>query len=331
MLVRYFIKRIFIAIPTLLIISFFLFMVIQLPPGSYLDFRIAEMQLEGEVNWAEIENLRQQYHFDEPVIIQYFHWLGNFITGDWGRSFATDEPVLNLMGEYLPITVTISIFTILFTWAIAIPFGVIAAIKRNTKWDYALTFFGLSAMATPGFVVALVFQVVLIQFFPDFTPTGLVSDKYANEPLSLAKIGDVLLHLLIPIFILGVGGTAGMIRILRANLIDELRKQYVLASRARGLHPALVVLRYPFRVAINPMVSSVGLILPQVISGSVIVSIVLSLPTLGPLLFTALQSQDTYLAVSVTFVQCILAVVGILISDILLALVDPRIKFGAKS
>jgi peptide/nickel transport system permease protein len=327
MLIRYIIKRLLIAIPTLAAISFLVFMVIQLPPGSYLDARIEAMQQEGEVDWAEIEALRNQYHFDRPAIVQYGYWIAGFLRGELGKSFATDTDVTAILAEYLPVTAAISLFTILFTWSIALPFGVIAAVKKNTALDYGLTFIGLAAMATPAFVIALVFQVVMQKLWPGYDPSGLVSAQFIGEPLSWAKCLDVLKHLFVPVVILGIAGTAGMIRLLRANVIDELRKQYVLCARARGVHPATVVFRYPLRVAINPMISSVGLILPRIISGSMIISIVLGLPTLGPQQLEALKSQDTYLACGVTFIQCILAIVGILISDILLAVVDPRIKF----
>jgi len=330
MLTRYIIKRLLIAVPTLLLISFCVFVMIELPPGSFLDARIEQMQQEGQVDWAEIESLRDRYHFDAPLTTRYVHWIWGFAHWDLGKSFATDTEVREILADLLPVTMAISIFTLLFTWSIAIPFGIIAAVNKNSVWDYTLTFIGLAAMATPAFVIAIVFQVVMQKIWPDFDPTGLISAEYAGQPWGLAKFADLLKHLWVPVFILGVAGTAGMIRILRANVIDELRKQYVLCARARGLHPALVVLRYPVRVAINPFVSTVGLILPRIISGSMIISIVLGLPTLGPKLLEALFSQDTYLASSIVFIQCILAVMGILISDILLALVDPRIKFGSK-
>jgi len=330
MLIRYIIHRLLIAIPTLLIISFLVFMLIQLPPGSFIDTKIAAMQESGQVDMAEIESLRDQYHFDQPLIVQYFWWMAGFVTGDMGRSFETDTEVTTILADLVPVTAAISIFTILFTWAIAIPFGITAAVQRNTWWDYAMTFIGLTAMATPAFVIALVFQVMMQSIWPQFDPTGLISRQYVDEPWSLAKFVDLLKHLWVPVFILGVAGTAGMIRILRANVIDELRKQYVLCARARGVHPVKVIIKYPVRVAINPLVSSVGMILPQIISGSMIISIVLGLPTLGPRVLEALMSQDTYLASSAVFIQCVLAVVGILISDILLAVVDPRIKFDGR-
>lgn len=330
MMLRFLLHRILIAVPTLLFISLVIFYIIQLPPGSFLDSKIATMELEGAVDMAEIEMLRNTYHFDRPFIVQYYYWISGFITGDMGKSFETDVEVTRTLAELVPVTAAISIFTILFTWSLAIPFGIIAAVKRNTPLDYMLTFVGLTAMATPAFIIALVFQVVMQIFWPQFDPTGLISREFANEAWSMAKFVDLLKHLWVPVFILGVGGTAGMIRILRANVIDELKKQYVLCARARGLHPVKVIMKYPVRVAINPLVSSVGGILPAIISGSVIISIVLGLPTLGPRMLQALMNQDTYLAASCVFIQCILAVVGILLSDILLAVVDPRIKFGGK-
>lgn len=331
MLIRYIIKRILVSIPVLLVISFSVFMVIQLPEGSFLDAKIEQMQSEGQVDMTQIENLRKQYHFDRPLPVQYVYWIGNFVRGDLGKSFEDSTPVIDKLKKFVPVTMAISLFTILFTWAIAVPFGIFAAVKKNTLWDYVLTFVGLAGLATPAFVIALVFQVMMKNWWKGYDPTGLVSESLRDMPwYSLAVIRDVATHLLVPVVILGIAGTAGMIRIMRANVIDELKKQYVLCARARGLHPALVVLRYPVRVAINPFMSNIGLILPRIISGSMIISIVLALPTLGPEVLKALMSQDTYLAASCVFVQCILAVIGILISDVLLSVVDPRIKFEAK-
>jgi peptide/nickel transport system permease protein len=330
MLARYLLKRILIAIPILAAISLSVFMIIQLPPGSYLDARMEQMKQQGQVDMTEINQLRERYHMDAPKIVQYWYWITGFVVGDWGQSFEYGVEVTQILKEELPTTMAITLFTILFTWSIAIPFGILAAVKRNTIWDYTLTFIGLVAMATPSFVIALVFMVIMQWIWPTFDPTGLFSSEFSGKPWTWAKFADLMKHVWVPIFLLGVAGTAGMIRILRANVIDELRKQYVLAARARGLHPALVVLRYPVRVAINPLISSVAGVLPALISGSVIVAQVLNLPILGPKLLAALFSKDTYLASSIVFFQCILSIVGIMISDILLALVDPRIKFGSR-
>ena len=342
MLIRYIIKRLLVMIPMLLVISFVVFMMIQLPPGSYLDAKIEQMQRTNTYDPVEIEQLNQRYHIDRPLIEQYFYWITNFFRGDLGDSFETQTKVTSILAKVLPPTIAISLCTICLTYFIAIPFGIIAAVKKNTIWDYLLTFTGLAAMATPGFILALLFMVFMQEKIdPTFDPTGLISPQYLNQPwagfgqfglafFNWAKIADLMKHIWIPVVILGVGGTAGMIRILRANIIDELRKQYVLCARARGLHPALVILRYPLRVALNPFMSNIGHLLPAIIGGSMIISIVLNLPTLGPKVLGALQSQDTYLASSAVFIQCILSIVGILVSDIMLSVVDPRIRFGSK-
>ena len=330
MLIRYILRRLLIAIPTLLVISLIIFLVIQLPPGNFLDYRLEQMQKEGQVDPAEIQALHDRYHFDEPILVRYVYWMRGFVTGDLGKSFETDAEVTQILADLLPPTIAISVCSILLTWIVAFPFGIIAATRRNTGWDYSLTFLGLVAMATPPFILALVFQVVMQHFSPNFDPTGLVSQQYQGHPWSFGKVLDLLMHLWVPVVILGVAGTASMIRILRANLIDELKKQYVLCAMARGVHPVVAILRYPLRVAINPFISSIGLLLPALIGGSMIIEIVLGLPTLGPRLLQALQSQDVYLASSCIFIHCILTVVGILISDVLLSLVDPRIRFGGK-
>jgi len=334
MLGRYILKRVLLAIPTLLVISFSIFMFIQMPPGSYVEVMIEQMKKEGTVDMAEVNQLISRYRLDRPAYIQYFYWMGGLLRGDLGESFVDQRDVADILAERLPPTVAISIVTICLTWAIAVPFGIFAAVKKNTVWDYLLTFIGLAAMATPGFVLALVFQMIAVGWAEahgtTFDPSGLFSREYLGEPWSFGKVIDMIKHIWIPVAILGVAGTAGMIRILRANVSDELRKQYVLCARARGLHPVLVILRYPVRVAINPMISNIGLVLPQIISGSLIIEKVLNLETVGPKLLTSLQHQDTYLAAGIVFMQCVLAIVGILVSDILLSVVDPRIKFGAK-
>ena len=331
MLARYILRRLLLAIPVLLVISFSVFMIIHLPPGSFLDNLIEQMEREGMRDETLIQSLRDQYHFDRPLIVRYGYWLRDFLRGNLGRSFQDGVPVSEILRQRVPVSIAISLTTIAFTWAIALPFGVFAAVKKNTFWDYFLTFVGLIAMATPAFVIALIFQVAMKNWWPGYDPTGLISAHLLDRVwYDRERLVDLLKHLSVPVLILGTGGTAGMIRIMRANVVDEMRKQYVLCARARGLHPALVVLRYPVRVALNPFMSNIGLILPQIISGSVIISIVLALPTLGPRLLQAVMSQDTYLAASCVFIECILAVAGVLISDILLSLVDPRIRFDAK-
>ena len=331
MLIKYILKRLLIAIPTLLVISFLVFMIIQLPPGSYLDTKIEQMELEGNIDQVELNRLEKTYHINSNLFVQYIYWIMGFVRGDLGEDFETGEKVSAIIAELLPWTALLSFTTILITWLIAIPAGVLAAIEKNKPVDYVITFVGLIALATPNFIAALIFQVVFLKLDPSFDPTGLVSTKYDNVSWwDFGKLYDLVKHLLVPTFVISLSGTAGMIRLLRTNLIDELKKQYVLCSRARGLHPAKVIMKYPFRVAINPFISGIGGILPSLISGSMVISIVLGLPTLGPTLLEALMGQNTYLASSIIFIQCILAIIGILISDVLLAVVDPRIKFDSK-
>jgi peptide/nickel transport system permease protein len=330
MLMKYILRRLLIAIPTLLVISLLVFWIIQIPEGNVVDqMRQRMLEGEGQIDEMQLRSIEEEYRIHDPFIIQYAHWIGNFIRGDLGKSAQDGRYVTEILGRLIPVTVAISIGALLISWGVAIPFGIIAAVKKNTAFDYALTFIGLTAMATPGFIIALIFQAYMVETFPGYSAIGLSSPAFADSSWWVQAL-DYLAHLFIPIFVLGVAGTAGMIRILRANVIDELKKQYVLCARARGVHPATVVLRYPVRVAINPFISNVGLILPGLISGSMIIAIVLQLPTLGPVNLTAVMNQDMKLAASTIFIQCILAVVGILLSDILLSLVDPRIKFEKK-
>ncbi len=327
MLMKYLIRRVLIAVPTLLIISFLVFWIIQIPEGNFIDHMRRQMEEEGMVDEAALAAMEKEFHINDPMIVQYFHWITSFARGDLGKSVQPGNKfVTEILGELIPNTIAISIGALLISWGVAIPFGIIAAVKKNTTFDYLLTFIGLTAMATPAFVIALIFQTFMVETFPGYSAIGFSSgfEDYWIDKLDFAA------HMFIPIFILGVAGTAGMIRILRANVIDELKKQYVLCARARGVHPVKVVLRYPVRVAINPFISNVGLILPTLISGSMIIAIVLQLETLGPQTLKAIMDQDMNLAAGAVFIQCILAVIGILLSDILLSLVDPRIKFEKK-
>ena len=301
-------------------------MVIRVPEGNYLDTQIASMAAEGEVNWEKIQELKRRYRLDEPLLVQYVVWIANFVRGDMGESFEYQKPVTLLIGQRFLMTFAISLFSILFTWSIAIPVGIYCAVKKNSFGDYSLTFLGMIGLATPNFLLALVFQYLAFSFF-GIAPSGLFSDAYLDAPWSLAKLWDLFAHIWIPVVIIGTEGTAGMIRVMRANLLDELGKQYVVCARARGIHPLKVLLKYPVRLAVNPIISTVGWLLPALISGSAIVSIVLNLETMGPLLLQSLMSQDTYLATSLVFASCILSVVGTLISDILLVIVDPRIQY----
>ena len=322
----YTVHRVLIMIPTLLAISLITFVIIQLPPGDYLTTYIAELQSQGEsVNVAKIEFLREQYDLDKPLWQQYFLWLFGMLEGNFGYSFEFNLPVTEVVGDRLLLSFIVSFSTIMFTWIVSFPIGVYSATHQYSWADHSLTFVGFLGLATPNFLLAL----VLLYFANVFFGTsigGLMDPQYLEEPWTWGKAGSVLEHLWVPVVVIGTSGTAGMIRRLRANLLDELRKQYVITGRAKGLHPFKLLCKYPLRMSLNPFVADIGSLLPQVISGAAIVSVVLSLPTTGPMLLHALQSQDMYLAGSFLLFLAMLTVIGVFISDLLLALLDPRIR-----
>ncbi len=322
----YTVHRVLIMIPTLLAISLITFVIIQLPPGDYLTTYIAELQSQGEsVNVAKIEFLREQYDLDKPLWQQYFLWLFGMLEGNFGYSFEFNLPVTEVVGDRLLLSFIVSFSTIMFTWIVSFPIGVYSATHQYSWADHSLTFVGFLGLATPNFLLAL----VLLYFANVFFGTsigGLMDPQYLEEPWTWGKAGSVLEHLWVPVVVIGTSGTAGMIRRLRANLLDELRKQYVITGRAKGLHPFKLLCKYPLRMSLNPFVADIGSLLPQVISGAAIVSVVLSLPTTGPMLLHALQSQDMYLAGSFLLFLAMLTVIGVFISDLLLAVLDPRIR-----
>ncbi len=318
--------RLLIMIPTLLAISLITFVIIQLPPGDYLTTYIAELQSQGErVNVAKIAYLREQYGFDRPMHEQYLLWVFGMLQGDFGYSFEFDMPVTEVVGDRLLLSFIVSFTTIVFTWVVSFPIGVYSATHQYSWADYGLTFVGFLGLATPNFLLALVFMYTAHVVFGT-SIGGLMDPSYLDQPWTLGKAVSVLEHLWIPVVVIGTSGTAGMIRRLRANLLDELNKQYVVTARAKGLHPFKLLCKYPLRMALNPFIADIGNLLPQVISGSAIVSVVLSLPTTGPMLLHALQSQDMYLAGSFLMFLAALTVVGVFISDLLLAVLDPRIR-----
>ena len=327
----YAVRRVFIMILTLLAISFLVFVIIQAPPGDYLTTYIAELQSQGEnVGQDKIAFLRERYGLDKPFLEQYAVWVFNLVQGDLGYSFEYNLPVNDVVGDRLWLTVIVSFATIVFIWVVAFPIGIYSATHQYSMSDYGLTFLGFLGLATPNFLLAL----VLLYFANIWFGTsigGLMDPRYIDAPWSWGKIGSVLEHLWVPVIVIGTSGTAGMIRRLRANLLDELQKQYVVTARAKGLSPRKVLLKYPLRVSLNPFVADIGSLLPELISGAVIVSAVLSLPTTGPMLLDALRSQDMYLAGSFLMFLALLTVIGIFISDLLLAVLDPRIRFGAVS
>jgi len=314
-------------IPTLLVISVISFGIIQLPPGDYLTSYIAALEETGEtVDEELVEALRKRYNLDEPIYVQYVKWMGGLVRGDLGMSFEWNRPVRQLIGERIMLTIIISLVTLLFTWALAIPIGIYSAVKQYSPGDYIFTFLGFIGLATPNFLLALIFMYIGYSVF-GASAGGLFSPVYQNAPWSLAKFMDLLAHLWIPVIVIGTAGTAGLIRVMRGNLLDELRKQYVIAARAKGLPRLKLLLKYPVRVALNPLISTVGWVLPAIVSGSVITAVVLGLPTTGPLLLRALMNQDMYLAGSMVMMLSSLTVVGTLISDLLLLWLDPRIRY----
>jgi peptide/nickel transport system permease protein len=327
---RYIVHRLLLMIPTLLAISIMTFVIIQLPPGNYLDTLITELRAAGETaDLQKVEFLRKQYGLDQPVWMQYGIWLVGLLQGDLGYSFEYDRPVTAIIGERLALTFVVSFGAILFTWLVAFPIGVYSATHQYSWGDHGLTFLGFLGLATPNFLLALVLMFVSFSYF-GVSVGGLFSPELQEAPWSWAKIVDLLEHLWIPVVVIGTAGTAGMIRRLRANLLDELKKQYVVTARAKGVPAGRLLVKYPLRIALNPFISDIGNLLPEVVSGSVIVSIVLSLPTTGPMLLRALRTQDMYLAGSFLMLLAVLTVIGVFLSDLALAALDPRIRQGAE-
>jgi peptide/nickel transport system permease protein len=322
----YIANRVLIMIPTMLAISVLVFIIIQLPPGDYLESYIAELQAQGEsVDIQKIRFLRQNYGFDKPMYEQYFFWLIGFFQGDFGFSFEYNLPVSDVVGDRLFLTIFVSFTTIIFTWIVAFPIGVYSATHQYSWGDYGLTFLGFIGLATPNFLLALVMLYFANLMFGT-SIGGLMDPEYIGAAWTWGKVVSILEHLWIPVIVIGTSGTAGMIRRLRANLLDELQKQYVVTGRAKGLPSFKLLIKYPLRMALNFFIADIGMILPNIISGAEIVAVVLSLPTTGPMLIASLQSQDMYLAGSFLMFLAMMTVVGVLVSDILLALLDPRIR-----
>jgi peptide/nickel transport system permease protein len=316
-------------IPTLIAISIVIFTIINLPPGDYFSTYIAELQSSGEAaDLAKINFLKAQYGFDRPFWEQYIFWAGGLLHGDMGYSFAYNLPVNQVVGDRLLMTFIVSLSTILFTYIVAFPIGVYSATHQYSWSDHALTLLGFLGLATPSFLLALVLLYLANVYF-GISIGGLMDPKYVDQPWSFDKVFSVAAHLWIPVVVIGTAGTASMIRRLRANLLDELQKQYVVTARAKGLHPLKLLFKYPLRMALNPFISDIGSLLPHVISGAAIVSVVMSLPTTGPMLLDALRSQDMYLAGSFLMFMAFLTVIGVFISDLALAVLDPRIRLQA--
>lgn len=320
-------RRIFYMIPTLIVTSLVAFLVIQAPPGDYLTTIVSTLASQGEeVDPAALKALEIRYGLGQPVYVQYWKWIsGIVLRGDFGHSFSWNKPVSSLIWQRLSLTMLLSISSLIFVWVVAFPIGIISAVRQYSAMDYVSTTIGFIGLATPNFLLALIMMYISFKYFGQ-SIGGLFSPEYVSAAWGWDKFVDLLSHLWIPVVIIGTAGTAQLIRIMRANLLDELRKPYVVTARAKGLPEWKLTLKYPVRIALNPFISTVGWVLPTLISGATITAIVLSLPTTGPLLLRALTSQDMYLAASFILMLSVLTVIGTIISDVLLALLDPRIR-----
>jgi peptide/nickel transport system permease protein len=329
-MVGYIVRRFFLAILTVWAISVLSFVIIQLPPGDYVTNYIATLAASGSlVSEQEAENMRIQYGLNQPMYIQYLKWMRLIAQGNFGIAMEWRLPVIEVIGDRLTLTIVVSLAAILFTWAVALPIGIYSAVRQYSLSDYFFTLIGFFGLATPGFMLALLVMYLSFTLF-NANIGGLFSPAYLEAPWSLDRLWDLVKHLPVPAIVLGLAGTAQLVRIMRANLLDELGKPYVVTARARGLSEWRLILKYPVRVALNPFASTVGYLLPHVVSGSIIVSLVLSLPTVGPLLLKALIAQDMFLAGTIVLLLGILTVIGTFLSDLLLLWIDPRIRLEGK-
>jgi peptide/nickel transport system permease protein len=332
-------RRIVTMVMTLFIISALVFFIIKLPPGDFLTNQIAELRAQGEAaSAAKAEFLIKQYGLDRPVWEQYLVWIGvwpgpngfsGLIQGDWGWSFEFDKPVHEVVGDALWLTLLVNLAVVIFVHLVSIPIAIYSATRQYSIGDYFATFIGYIGLATPSFLLALILLYYTNRWF-GVSIGGLYDARFAGQPWTWPKIQSLLSHLVVPTLVIGLGGTAAMIRRMRANLLDELGKQYYVTAKAKGLPPNKALLKYPFRMSLNPFISDIGNLLPSLVSGSVLVSLVLSLPTVGPVLLAALKTQDQFLAGFILMFVAALTVVGMLISDLLLAWLDPRIRLGGR-
>lgn len=330
-MLRFIVRRVLLMIPTLFIISALVYFIIDLPPGDCVTAQIDELLSRGDPDaLRRADELRAMYGLNDPLWLRYLEWVEGIFRWDFGLSCQDTVPVRELIGERLALTIVMESATIVFIWVVSFVIGVYAATHQYRLGDYFASFIGFVGLAVPNFLLALVLLYVGKVYF-GLSIGGLMDPEYIDQPLSWGKVWSILQHLVIPVIVIGMSGTAGMIRRLRANLLDELQKQYVVTGRAKGLPPLRLLIKYPLRHAINPFVADIGGLLPDVISGSVIVSVVLSLPTTGPMLLGALKTQDVNLAATFLLFVATLTVIGMLISDLALAALDPRIRFGASS
>jgi peptide/nickel transport system permease protein len=326
----YFVRRLLTALGTLFVVSVIAFTIIQLPPGDYVDGYVGLLESMGDVVTEDREEaLRQQYGLLEPLPVQYLAWASGMLVGDFGLSLEYNRPVSQVIGDRLWLTVAVAFASVIFVWLMALPIGIYSAVRQYSIGDYVFTFVGFLGLAVPNFLLALVIMYFSFRYFGT-NAGGLFSAEYIDAPWNAAKVWDLLGHIWIPAIVLGTSGTAALIRIMRANLLDELRKPYVVAAKARGLSEWHLILKYPVRVALNPFASTIGYILPYIVSGSIIVSVVLSLPTVGPLLLRALIAQDMYLSGTIILLIGVMTIIGTLISDLILVWIDPRIGFAGR-
>jgi peptide/nickel transport system permease protein len=325
-MIAYTIRRFLLALVTVWAISVLSFVIIQLPPGDFVDAYIARLSASGSsVSLEEAQTLRKLYGLDRPIYVQYAKWMDRVSEGNFGESMEWMRPVTEVIGDRLWLTMVVSVAAIILTWGIAVPIGVYSAVRQYSIGDYVFTFLGFIGLAVPNFLLALILMYFSFKFF-DANVGGLFSAENQLAPWSWAKLVDLLKHLPLPAAILAVAGTAQLIRIMRANLLDELRKPYVVTARAKGLTETRVILKYPVRAALNPFASSIAYLFPYVVSGSIIVSLVLGLPTVGPLLLTSLIAQDMFLAGTIVLMLGVMTVIGTFLSDLLLMWIDPRIR-----
>lgn len=326
-MLSFILRRSLILIPFLFVISIIAFIVIQLPPGSYVDSYVNNLRLQGgTVSEEQVASIEAMYGLDKPLPVQYGIWISNIVMrGNFGNSFRFNRPVADILQERVPKTISISLVAILLTWLIAVPLGVLSAIKQYSIWDHLFTFISLLGLAVPGFLLALILMYV-VYAQTGWLVNGLFSPQFRAEPWTLAKFTDMLKNIWLPLLVLSITGIAGIIRVLRASLLDELNKQYVTTARAKGLSEWQLILQYPIRIAINPLISTIGWMLPAVVGGEIVVSKVLNLPTIGPVLLEATTTQDMYLAGGIVMILSALTVIGTFVSDILLAINDPRIR-----
>lgn len=314
-------------IPLLLAISIISFIVINLPPGDYLTVKILELESRGDTGARRIiEQWRERYGLDKPMYMQYWIWISNFVKGDFGRSFEHERPVADLIGERLTMTVLVSLSTLIFTWMVAIPIGIYSATRQYSLGDQVFSFLGYIGMSLPNFLMALIIMYLSVVHL-GWSVGGLFSPEFQGAPWSWAKFVDFLKHLWIPVIVLGTAGTAGLIRVMRSAMLETLGQQFVQTARAKGLAEYLVIYKHTVRVAINPLITMLGYTFPAILSGDAITAVILNLPTIGPLLLRALEVQDMYLAGTILVFLSLFLVIGNLVADILLGVVDPRIRY----